>query len=178
MNEAKDNYFAKAVKNETSNFDENSSEFFSSEAEMPTYKNEPPEILENYENLQPLDDPIESTFDDNDLVSDMTVDKCDFDAVFCEAFVADCGMNTFEDAPVRPPAGLSEVTNVAATSSKSEGISGACTDRKRPANTSDANKICEFCGESFQTLNDAKTHYENEHFDSHYSRIDPKRVKR
>lgn len=176
MNEAKDNYFAKAVKNETSNIDENSSEFFTSEAEMLTYKDEPSEMIENYENLQPLDDPIESTFDDNDLVSDMTVDKCDFDAVFCEAFVADCGTNTFEDAPVWPSAEFSEVNNVAATSSNPEGLSGAGTDRKRAAKTSDADRICEFCGESFRTLNDAKTHYENEHFDS--SRIDPKRVKR
>lgn len=93
-----------------------------------------------------------------------------FRCSFCEAFVADHGLNTLPNAPVRPPAEHSPENIAATTLGKAE--------RKRPAKISDADMISEFCGQSFQTLNDAKTHYKNEHFDFDYSRIDQKRAKR
>lgn len=137
-------------------------------------KDEPQEMIEciTADNWQQEDIAIEN------LVPEATIDKRDFDAVFCEEFIPDC------DAMMEDTKDDTSLGRYAHYSECGETVSSACATRemvtirikpqststgegrkssKRTADFSVRKLICEFCVETFETFNEIKAHYEREH---------------
>lgn len=169
-NEAKSNYISKSMGNDTPHF-----RGVFSNPDAVSCKNEPQEMIEciTADNWQQEDIAIEN------LVPEATIDKRDFDAVFCEEFIPDCDAmmeDTKDGTSLERYADYSEcgetVSSARATREKvtirikpqstSTGETGRKSS-KRPADFSDRKLICEFCVETFETLKEIRTHHEREH---------------
>lgn len=172
VNEAKEAYLAQIVKNELSNIREDKSEL-----KITSSKNEATEIIEPNGNRAPFDNSIESISNGPLGDDDLDIDNHDFDAVFCEVFIPDCDIQEFDAsdaAPIKPSAEHSashenidaapSMRGKKASRRNSKKMGAADKSRKRrAAKNSDADLSCEFCEKAFQSVNEAKSHYEEEH---------------
>lgn len=183
VNQAKDMYLAKSMNNVMPTFCEVISEPI-------LCKDEPPELIEY--------DHADNNWQQNDIaienfIPEATIDKRDFDAVFCEEFIPDCDamMDDMVDATAaQANAEYSEcqgsTTSACATRGqlttkiKSGSIVSTAdennTRKRRAINYSERNLICEFCEEPFASSNEMKIHYEIEH--NNAGSLYRKRVKR
>lgn len=172
---------------------------------METYKPNLCDIKTEPIDVSCKDEPIEYVItDSNDwqqeenaiegFVDEATNDKQDFDAVFCEEFISDFDTTT-DDVKDRPPIELNaehseyqeSVSSSSATREKSDfrkksecmSIGDCQISRKRSANYSERDLVCEFCEYTFSTQSEMEMHYQTEHIDpGGQTKLYEKRVKR
>lgn len=179
MNEAKDMYMTKEMNIADESVCEDTSEITTNK---PLYKVEPPEIIEHYENAQPIDEntyenDIICPFEDDEFIPEATIDQRDFDAIFLDDFSTEYDIKTENATPmerymertaiqedIAPEPGPS--TSINRTSQGSTIIfNGKILRklRKRPTESSNVNLICKYCQEPFLSLYELKEHYKEEH---------------
>lgn len=168
MNEARNKYEAKIIKNEAPSCDETNMEVFIDEPEIDTCKSKSADMGVDGEHCQQFDNTVESSsnhsIDDTGLISDVIVDERDFETVFCEAIASDCVTNRHKVISVKPITELLE-QNASVPGAKKYPTqkttrkSGGNRCRKRLSNTLDANIDCEPSEKSFRT----DKRYEMEH---------------
>lgn len=165
VNQAKSNYMA--MENDSPNFCE-----VLSNTDTVSFKAEPQEMIEcvTADNWQQDDIVIEN------LVPEATIDKRDFDAVFCEEFIPDCDamMEEIKDGTsairyadhcqenVRSANASREKLTIRIKPECRNTVEGR-TSSKRTADHLVRKLICEFCVKTFATLTDIEVHYEREH---------------
>lgn len=170
MNKARDNFLANCVENTTAKTSENSSE---------------PNFVSC--KLEPND--TDELSNDGEKVQEVKIDESDFATGFCKVFLPDCDikMQMADELPRRQGTKYLEPVNSTpelasrdriTITRKSERIDHG-DFRKRPADSSDTDLICEFCGKSFSSYNAAKIHFAREHGNPDGdSKSSKKRVKR